>query len=105
METEKFLKQIYKDLMKQIEENKENVFIKEYTIPSQNYNPAKEDLWFIEGIKESIKYMLEHFNNEVYFTSYKDKYFFSNSKEKAQEKMLNEVKKNEKIKKRQKQER
>lgn len=48
-------------------------------------------LWWASGIETEIKQMLHQLDNKVFFRSYRDKYFFSNSEKKAHERMLQEV--------------
>lgn len=70
------------------------IFVKEYEIPSYNYNKNKRlGLWWASGIEMEIKQMLHQFDNKVFFKSYKDKYFFSNNEKKAKERRLQEVEK------------
>lgn len=93
MKTEEILKQIYQELNK-IKESKDNrIFVIEYTIPSVNYseNGNIEDMGFASGIKMELEKMMEHFKYEFYFSSYKDKYFFSNLEEIARQRMLREI--------------
>ena len=70
------------------------VFIKEYEIPSKNYSKdVNFDLWFSSGIEMQLYQMMKEFEDKVFFYSYKDKYFFSNSEQTAKEVMLKEVEK------------
>lgn len=48
----------------------------------------KEDLWWASGIEMELYQMMKYFDYKVYFSSYEDKYFFSNSEKKANEEML-----------------
>lgn len=93
MKTEEILKQIYQKLNKIIESKDNRIFVIEYTIPSVNYNENGniEDMSFASGIKMELEKMMEHFKYEFYFSSYKDKYFFSNVEEIARQKMLQEI--------------
>ncbi len=93
MKTEEILKQIYQELNKRIENKDNRIFVIEYTIPSVNYNENGniEDMSFASGIKMELEKMMEHFKYEFYFSSYKDKYFFSNVEEIARQKMLQEI--------------
>ena len=93
MKTEEILKQIYQELNKIIESKDNRIFVMEYTIPSVNYNENGniEDMSFASGIKMELEKMMEHFKYEFYFSSYKDKYFFSNVEEIARQKMLQEI--------------
>lgn len=91
MKTEEILKQIYQDLKEEITKNSNNIFIKAYTIPSINYNSNnkdREDMYFASGIQMELERMIEQFENKVYYSSYKDRYFFSNNEQKAREIML-----------------
>lgn len=81
MTTEQIFKKIYNELKKQITDNPNKTFFKEYTIPSINYksnNQDIENLYFASGIEMELYKMMEYFENKVYFASYKDRYFFSN---------------------------
>ena len=94
MPTEQILKKIYEDLKKQMLENSKTTFLREYTIPSINYNPNSkkiENLYFVSGIQMELYRIIEQFDNEIYFTNYKDKYFFSNDKEIVTTRMLFEI--------------
>lgn len=95
MKTEEIFKQIYKELKDEILENSSKIFIKQYEIPSMNYskNENTDDLWWVSGIKMEIYQMMEIFDYKIYFSSYKDKYFFGNDEEKVQEIMLKEIEK------------
>ena len=94
MKTEEILKQIYQDL-KQRELNNDNlIFLKEYTIPSINYNENgnnREDLYFASGIEMELNRMIESIGYELYYASYKDKYFFSNEASLVKQKQLQEI--------------
>lgn len=93
MKTEEILKQIYQELNKIMESKDNRIFVIEYTIPSVNYseNGNIEDMGFASGIKMELEKMMEHFKYEFYFSSYKDKYFFSNLEEIARQRMLREI--------------
>lgn len=93
MKTEEILKQIYQELNKRMESKDNRIFVIEYTIPSVNYseNGNIEDMEFASGIKMELEKMTEHFKYEFYFSSYKDKYFFSNLEEIARQRMLREI--------------
>lgn len=93
MKTEEILKQIYQELNKRMESKDNRIFVIEYTIPSVNYseNGNREDMGFASGIKMELEKMMEHFKYEFYFSSYKDKYFFSNLEEIARQRMLREI--------------
>lgn len=93
MKTEEILKQIYQELNKRMESKDNRIFVIEYTIPSVNYseNGNIEDMGFASGIKMELEKMMEHFKYEFYFSSYKDKYFFSNLEEIARQRMLREI--------------
>lgn len=95
MKTEDIFKQIYQDLKEEMLKNNGNIFIKKYEIPSINYSKIEDtdDLWWASGIEMELHRMMENFDYKVYFSSYKDKYFFGNNAEKVQETMLKEVEK------------
>ena len=98
MEKEKkqIFSEIYQDLKEEMINNKRDIFVKEYTIPSVNYNlesKNRENMCFVNDIEMELYQMMKNFNYEVYFSSYKDKYFFSNSAVLAQEKMMSEISK------------
>ncbi len=93
MKTEDVFKQIYKDLKNKMLKNNGEIFIKQYEIPSITYskNENSDDLWWASGIEMELHQMMKNFNYKVYFSSYKDKYFFGNNAEKVQETMLKEI--------------
>ncbi len=98
--TEQIFSMIFQELKEEINKNKEKIFLKEYTIPSINYNPQSEDIdnmYFTSGIEMELDRMVSFFEYKIYYASYKDKYFFSNSQELAQEKMLKEIESESKI--------
>lgn len=73
-------------------EKDNKIFVKEYEIPSYNYNKnGMLGLWWASGIETEIKQILNQLDNKVFFRSYRDKYFFSNSEKKAHERMLQEI--------------
>ena len=95
MTTEQIFKKIYQEL-KGLSQNKTEEFLKEYTIPSINYNSNDaeiEDKWFASGIEMEIERITKFFDNKVYWSRYKDKYFFSNSKNLVDKKMIEEIEK------------
>lgn len=95
-ETKQIFSKIYQDLKEEMTNNNENTFLKEYTIPSINYNPDsenRENMYFASGIEMELYQMMKQFDYKVYFSSYKDKYFFSNSPKKAEAAMLLETEK------------
>ena len=95
MKTKEIFKQIYQDLKEKIENNDNKIFIKEYTIPSINYNENtnNKDLYFISGIEMEIERILEQLEHKFYYSRYKDKYFFSNEQSMVQQKILSEIEK------------
>lgn len=94
IKTEQIFKQIYQDLKEEILKGNNQIFIKKYEIPSQNYSSNMNfDLWWASGIEMQLEQMMKEFEDKVFFYSYKDKYFFSNSEQKAKEIMLKEVEK------------
>lgn len=95
-ETKQIFSKIYQDLKEEMTNNNENIFLKEYTIPSINYNPDsenRENMYLASGIEMKLYQMMKQFDYKVYFSSYKDKYFFSNSPKKAEAAMLLETEK------------
>ncbi len=95
MQTEQIFKQIYQDLKEEILKENKKIFIKQYEIPSKNYNSRdiNGDLWFASGIEMQLDQMMKQFDGKVFFYSYKDKYFFSNNEQKAIEIMSKEIEK------------
>lgn len=93
MKTEEIFKRIYQDLKEKMINNDKEIFVQKYEIPSANYSNSEniEDLWWASGIEMELEQMMKQFDYNVFFSSYKDQYFFSNSAEKAQESMLQEV--------------
>lgn len=92
--TEQIFTKIYTDLKEEMLKEDNTVFVKEYEIPSKNYSKdVNFDLWFASGIEMQLYQMMKEFEDKVFFYSYKDKYFFSNSEQKAKEVMLKEVEK------------
>ena len=93
MNTEELLKQIYQDLKESLLRKDDRIFVAEYRIPSINYseNENTEDLYFVSGIKMELDRMMEQLDFEVYYSSYKDKYFFSNKESIVQTKQLQEI--------------
>ncbi|MCI9366206.1 MAG: DUF3848 domain-containing protein [Clostridia bacterium] len=93
MKTEDIFKQIYKDLKDEMLKNNGEIFIKKYEIPSMTYSKIEntDDLWWASGIEMELYQMMKNFDYKVYFSSYKDKYFFGNNAEKVQETMLKEI--------------
>lgn len=96
--TKQILKTIYQELKEEI--NKNENFVKKYTIPSINYNlNGKEigDMYFASEIKMELERIMKFLENKVNFFSYKDKYFFSNSAKKAEAEMLIEMEKDKEL--------
>lgn len=93
MQTEQIFKKIYQELKDEMLKNADVIFLKEYEIPSMNYSKNKniEDMYWASGIKMELYKMMEQFENKVCFTSYKDKYFFSNSAVVVQNEMMSEI--------------
>lgn len=92
--TEQIFSKIFQDLKEEMNKDKGNIFLKEYTIPSINYNPQNEDrsnMYFTSGIEMELEKIASFFEYKIYYASYKDKYFFSNSPSVAQERMLKEI--------------
>ena len=69
METNPIFKQIYKDLKEEIITNSNEIFVKEYTIPSINYSKDEDinELYFISGIEMALNKMMNCFENKIYF--------------------------------------
>lgn len=95
MKTREIFNKIYEDLKMEMQQNSEKTFVKEYEIPSMTYskNENTEDLYWASGIEKELRQMMKNFDNKVYFSSYKDKYFIGNNEEKVKETMLKEVEK------------
>lgn len=93
MKTEEIFKQIYQDLKEEMVKNSNEIFLKEYEIPSINYskNEHTEDMYFASGIEMELDRIIEQFGYKIYFSSYQDKYFFSNNEDKVKERMLQEI--------------
>ena len=89
--TEQIFTKIYTELKEEMLKEDNTIFVKEYEIPSKNYSKGVNfDLWFASGIEMQLYQMMKEFEDKVFFYSYKDKYFFSNSEQKAKEVMLKE---------------
>lgn len=94
MKTEEIFKQIYQDLKAEMSKNSSDIFLKEYTIPSINYNKNNtdiENMYFASGIEMELEQMMSEFGYKIFYSSYKEKYFFSNNNDKVQDKMLEEI--------------
>lgn len=92
IETDQILKKIYQDLKDKVLKNDNEIFVKEYEIPSYNYSKDRGiGLWWASGIEMEINRMMQQFDNKIFFTSYKDKYFFSNSKKEVNKKLKEEL--------------
>lgn len=88
------IKQIYEDLKEEVLKKDNQIFIKEYEIPSKNYsNNIKSDFLWASKIATEIEQMMKQFDNKVFCQSYKDKYFFSNNEQKVQEILSEEIEK------------
>lgn len=95
MTTNDLFKKIYNELKFELSKNSTDRFLKEYEIPSINFNPTDttlSDHYFTSGIEMEIERILELLDYKIHYYSYQDKYFFSNDKELAKEKMLSVVK-------------
>ena len=90
MKTEQIFKQIYQDLKEEMNKNTKGIFLKEYTIPSVNYSSDSE--YFASEIEVELKLMMSKFEHKIYFSSYKEKYFFSNNANETRKRMLQEIK-------------
>lgn len=94
MKIEQTFKQIYQDLKEEILKGDNKIFIKQYEIPSKNNsNYMNPDLCWASEIQMQLVQMMKQFDNKVFVYSYKDKYFFSNSEQRAKEIMLKELEK------------
>ena len=96
MTTTDIFRKIYQDLKEEVTKENNNVFLKEYTIPSINYqenNNGVSDLYFTSGIEIELDRMMNFFENKVSYRSYKDKYFFSNNEEKLRKIIVKETNK------------
>ena len=99
-DTKQILSKIYQELMVEVIKNKDEIFIKKYTIPSINYNSDSKDksrICFASDIEIELYQMMKQFDYKVFFSSYKDIYFFSNNAKRAKDEMLLEVGKKENI--------
>ena len=96
MTTIDIFRKIYQDLKEEFTKENNNSFLKEYTIPSINYQENSKgvsDLYFTSGIEMELDRMMKFFDNKVFYASYKDKYFFSDNEEKLRETILKETNK------------
>lgn len=87
---------IYQELMQEVINKDNTIFLKEYVIPSINFSPnikSIKDMTFASVIDEDLNEMMRFFDYNICFMSYEDKYFFSNSKKKVQERFLQELSK------------
>lgn len=95
MTTTDIFRKIYQELKEEFTKENNN-FLKEYTIPSLNYqenNNGVSDLYFTSGIEKELDRMMNFFENKVSYRSYKDKYFFSNNEEKLRRIIVKETNK------------
>ena len=79
--TNDMFKKIYTELKEEISKNSKEVFVKEYYIPSINYNPDDKsilDHYFTSGIEMELDRIIKQLDNKVYYCNFKDKYYFSN---------------------------
>lgn len=94
MKTSDLLKQIHKELQEELSKNKNKPFLKEYFIPTINYHKEDstlEDHYFASGIEMELAMIIDSLDNEIYFTTCKDKYFFSNKLSLVNKKMIEAV--------------
>ena len=92
--TNQIIKNIYQDLKQQLLDNQGDTFCKQYIIPSVNYNSKAEnieDLYFLSGIEMELEKMMTNFDNKVFWSRYKDQYFFSNNQQIVDKKMLEAI--------------
>lgn len=91
MTTNEMFKKIYNELKNEMLKNNDEIFLKQYEIPSINYNANDtklEDHYFTSGIEMELDRILQYFNNKVFYSSYQDKYFFSNDEETVNQALL-----------------
>lgn len=84
MKTSDMFKKIYMEIKEEMTKNANEIFLKEYNIPSINYHSEEielEDPYFASGIEMEIDRILQTFDYKVFVSSYQDKYFFSNDEE------------------------
>lgn len=84
MTTNDLLKKIYNELKDEISKNENEIFIKEYFIPTINFNPNDKsisDHYFASGIEMELERMVEQFDNKIVYGTFKDKYYFSNDED------------------------
>ena len=84
MKTSDMFKKIYMEIKEEMTKNANEIFLKEYEIPSINYHSEEselEDPYFASGIEMEIDRILQNFDYKVFVSSYQDKYFFSNDEE------------------------
>ena len=84
MKTSDMFKKIYMEIKEEMTKNANEIFLKEYNIPSINYHSEEielEDPYFASGIEMEIDRILQTFDYKVFVSSYQDKYFFSNNEE------------------------
>lgn len=84
MKTSDMFKKIYMEIKEEMTKNANEIFLKEYNIPSINYHSEEiefEDPYFASGIEMEIDRILQNFDYKVFVSSYQDKYFFSNDEE------------------------
>ena len=84
MKTSDMFRKIYMEIKEKMTKNANEIFLKEYNIPSINYHSEEiefEDPYFSSGIEMEIDRILQNFDYKVFVSSYQDKYFFSNDEE------------------------
>ena len=84
MKTSDMFRKIYMEIKEKMTKNANEIFLKEYNIPSINYHSEEiefEDPYFASGIEMEIDRILQNFDYKVFVSSYQDKYFFSNDEE------------------------
>ena len=84
MKTSDMFRKIYMEIKEEMTKNANEIFLKEYNIPSINYHSEEielEDPYFASGIEMEIDRILQTFDYKVFVSSYQDKYFFSNDEE------------------------
>lgn len=91
-------KKIYTELKSEMLKDNNGIFLKQYEIPSINYNAKDtklEDHYFASGIEMELDRILQYFNNKVFLSSYQDRYFFSNDEETVKQALLQCLDENE----------
>ena len=86
--------EIYQEIKEELQKNDNKIFLKEYIIPSINYQPSNqniENMYFASGIEMKLERMMKQFDNKIFCSSYKQKYFFSNNRDKVSQRVIIEI--------------